>query len=155
MGLACSYSFYDLITVKFLKIIHEVAEESGYVQNYYDILEHLAFDMRLVESMKKYLAKYGTFRQLAGQFNTSNAVSDTTMGNLNRLFTKAKTETLRGIDVALLTCASAGNNFFYNNFSADFVVVEDDHLKPIPTDTLGSYQELPSKSHHVRRQYAQ
>lgn len=86
--------------------------------------------MRMVEHMKNNPVKYATFGQLAGQFDNRIEFSNTIMRNASRLLTQAKTETLHRIDVVLLTYASAGNNFFHNNFSADFVVVEDDHLKP-------------------------
>jgi hypothetical protein len=105
--------------VKAIRHVAEDLDDAVYPKN---ILEPVVFEVRMVECMKNDPAAYGTLKELETRF--SKHPLGTEMQNLNRLLTKAKAEILREVNIVLMTCGIAGNEFFHENFSADFVVVE-------------------------------
>jgi len=77
-------------------------------------------------------SKYETLEQLKLRFSKRITTMDEEMQNINRVLKAARAETVHEIDVALITCANASNQFFCKYFTADFVVMEDNTSELIP-----------------------
>jgi hypothetical protein len=83
------------------KTINKAAGERGDVVLDKDILVPVVFNTRMVECMKKGLGKYGTLKQLKDRL--CKDPTDAEIQELNRPLKKAKVETLREVDIALIT----------------------------------------------------
>lgn len=65
---------------------------------------------------------------------------------LNQVWKAVRVETLREIDIALITCASPGNQFFRKRFNADFVVMEDNPSELHPRFKISALGETSTQS---------
>jgi thiaminase len=93
------------------KAIHMVAKERNDVESGNNILERIAFDVRMVE-LTKNSSKYETLEWLKVRFSKRIATTDEGIQYINYVLKTARAETVHKTDVALITCARSSNQFF-------------------------------------------